>query len=589
MFSKYFKSSLFFNTLVNYFLVVLTYIIAIKIDPSYSLWAPITALIVIQPTRGKSYHVGVQRFFGTIFGSLLSIALMMLFHDNIYLSGFVITLVVAISAGIASMNTIGSGAIFQLTGYTAAIVFFISFGNNHDVKEISALRIVESFIGISIALFGLRIFRRESESKKLSLALLDVKNSALEWVRLSIRDGVNDDNVKLRRDLLNKINALNELSTLAFSEKLYFGMTKRKSIYYIGTFYTILSVNRRILRKLSHDNPSNRSELSEVDFPELDELFKKLDAPITQIKIKNRRNMKAAKIAFIRVLIAGSTSGALWMATGVREAATFFMTTLVHSCLLTSVPRPNEQIKRFVTSVCLSFFAVFCYFLVLGPIYPLSVLSFALIVLPGFALQFSPRFNQYSSGASLFSLVMFSTISSHKGDFELSIIFREYAAFIGALLYSLLLARVFMPRLSKDYYNENQELLQKEFKKLANFNRPLENDWMMTMYSYIEKMIFYGKEIQLDEAVVMNEALSIVDVSVEILELRSRIALLPQEQKNEIMAAVANLKNFSVKIEHRTAELLKLQQSFESIDSQIAMTIGIIISKMTKNTKIFSA
>lgn len=584
---NFFKSQKFITNLGNLLLVIISYTLAKLIVGEYPLWAPMTTLIVIQPTRGKSFHLGLSRLFGTILGAFISIVLMFFFHGNITVVVFTLTLVIAISAGLSCLGGKNSGYIFQLAGYTAAIVFLLSYGANNDVRMVSLLRISESFIGIGVALLGLFIIKKESESKKLGEALEATKNIAYEWVRLSLKDGVNEENVSLRKSLLKKINELSELSMYASSESFYMGIAKRKTIYYMGTLYTILSINRRILRKLAIENPSNRKDFTEVDFPELNELFKKLDYPIEKIKLRSPINLKAAMIAFTRVAIGGFVSGAIWLYSGWKPASTFFLVTLIHSSLLTTIHQPVDRIKRIVTSVLISFFVVYASFQVFPPDVTPTFLHFLFLVIPGFILECIPKMEDRAAGVNLFSIVLYSMVSAHHTDFHVNYIFQEYATFIGGLLFALILTRLFMPQLSTHRYLSSREKLQKEFKHLTALKRPLENDWMMVMYSYVEDMLFYSKEIQMDENDVMNESLSMIDVGVELLELRSRMALLSEDHRENITVVIAEIRKFSVDLEKRLMKLKKLSDDFLIIDPSISYTLNVIISKLEKNKKIF--
>ena len=110
------KSFFLTTTVVDFLLVISSYLIALPIEGQYALWAPLTVLIVIQPTRGQSYHVGIQRLLGTIFGSLLAIALIKFIpQDNLSLA-IIITFIISLFSALSCMGNVLNGPLFQITG-----------------------------------------------------------------------------------------------------------------------------------------------------------------------------------------------------------------------------------------------------------------------------------------------------------------------------------------------------------------------------------------------------------------------------------------------------------------------------------------
>lgn len=571
----------------NFIIVMVSYLVAGLFSDKYSLWAPLTTLIVLQPTNGKSFYLGVQRLLGTIIGALIAIFLMSHIKGNLLFVIFSLTFILSISAFFASSNIKSVGSyIFQVAGLTSALLFLMSVFSSKNVGQVASVRIIDTIIGVSVALIGLKFLTKKVSKINLAEEIKVVKNLAQEWVEVSLKEGVNLGNIKLRESLLGKINTLNELGNQAFSEQFFLGTQKRKTTYYIGIFYTILSVHRKNLRALKNVDPEYRAKLDIKDFPEIHESFLMLDLPFKKIKLKHRFNLKAALIGFSRVFIAGILSGGLWYFTHLISGATFFLTTLIFSSSLSTTHQPVDRIKRTVLSVIASFFIVVSYFKLFEFYEVLPWWHFMYLMLPGLILSFFKKFQSYVITIMIFTIVMYSTCVSSLVDLHYITFLKIYAIYIFALILSLILSCLYYPQLAKNRLDESVHLLQEEFKKMTNLYSPVDSTWMFQMYNYIEDLIFYSKEMHLDESNIINKGLSVVDVCVEFLDLRAKIAFLEKEEKDKIATAINELKNLSTPIESRLDKLRTLKNEIYRYDD-ICRVIDVIILKMESNKEMF--
>lgn len=571
----------------NFIIVIVSYLVAGLFSDKYSLWAPLTTLIVLQPTNGKSFYLGVQRLLGTVIGALIAIFLMDHIKGNLLFVIFSLTFILSISAFFASSNIKSVGSyIFQVAGLTSALLFLMSIFSSKNVGQVAHLRIIDTIIGVSIALIGLKFLTKKSSKIDLEEEIKAVKNLALEWVEVSLKEGVNPENIKLRESLLGKINNLNELGNQAFSEQFFLGTQKRKTTYYIGIFYTILSLHRKNLRALRNVEPEYRSKLEIKNFPEIYESFLMLDLPFKKIKLKHRFNLKAALIGFSRVFIAGILSGGLWYYTHLISGATFFLTTLIYCSSLSTTHQPVDRIKRTVISVIASFFIVVSYFKLFEFYEVLPWWHFMYLMLPGLVLNFFKKFQSYVITIMIFTIVMYTTCVSSLVDLHYLTFLKIYAIYIFALILSLILSCLYYPQLAKNRLDESVHLLQEEFKKMTNLYNPIDSTWMFQMYNYIEDLIFYSKEMHLDESNIINKGLSVVDVCVEFLDLRAKIAFLEKDEKDEIAMAINELKNLSTPIEARLDKLKILKNKIYKYDD-ICRVIDVIILKIESNKEMF--
>ena len=97
---------------------------------------------------------------------------------------------------------------------------------------------------------------------------------------------------------------------------------------------------------------------------------------------------------------------------------------------------------------------------------------------------------------------------------------------------------------------------------------------------------FYSKEMHLDESNIINKGLSVVDVCVEFLDLRAKIAFLEKDEKDEIAMAINELKNLSTPIEARLDKLKILKNKIYKYDD-ICRVIDVIILKIESNKEMF--
>lgn len=571
----------------NFVIVLISYLVASFISDKYSLWAPLTTLIVLQPTNGKSFYLGIQRLIGTILGAIVAMTLMTYIKGNLLFVIFSLTFILSLSAFFASSNIKSVGSyIFQVVGLTTALLFLMSIFNSKSIEHVANMRIVDTIIGVAIALIGLKFLTKKASTIDLEEEIKSVKRLALEWVEVSLKEGVNPDNIKLREKLLSKINALNDVGNQAFSEHFFLGTRKRKTTYYIGIFYTILSLHRKNLRFLKKVDTQERQKLEIKSFPELYESFLMLDLPFKKIKLKHRFNLKSALIGFSRVFIAGLLSGGLWYFTHLKMGATFFLTTLIYCSSLTTTHQPVDRIKRTVISVIASFFIIVSYFNLFEFYEALPWWHFMYLMLPGVVLNFFKKTQDYVITVMIFTIIMYTTCVNGLVDLHYLSFFKVYVVFIGALLLALVLSCLYYPQLAKNRLDESAYLLQEEFKKMTNLYNPIDSTWMFQMYNYIEDLIFYSKEMHLNESSVTNNGLAIVDVCVEFLDLRAKIAFMDKEEKDDIATVINELKNFSTPIENRIESLDKLKERFYKYDD-ICRVIDVIIFKIENNKEMF--
>lgn len=568
-------------------LIILAYLISLPLQNELAFLAPITVTILIQPTRGKTYHLGIQRLIGTVFGSILAVLLISFIPVQPWWVVLCLTLLVSFFAAVASSGNVMNGYLFQLTGYTAAIVFMTTYGKHQDINEAGSLRVIGSMIGILVALLGLTLLKKESDRLTLKKRSLKVKHLLYKWVRSTLKEGVTQKNISIRQDLFRRVNELNALSYYAASERFFFGSIRRHTLHLMGSVYTILSINRALIRKIADRPLEERGLLTEKDFPQLASLFTKLESRPTTYSVPTNVNWRGARIAFARTLLAGFISGGVWVLLDLKAGSTFFLITIIHCCLLTTLHQPRQRYLIILKSLFVVFFIISLYFYFFRPQMNPGFLHFLILLSPGFMLRFIPRYADLGLRVNLFTLVMYSICATYGAQFSYTILLQEFSAFIGAVGFALFMTNYFFPQMAKErFFHEHQQLL-KELRQITHLQVPLSTDWMMRMYGHIERMMFFAHEVSMDETEIMNEGLSVIDICVELLELRSRMAFMSPGVKKRITLASQSITDFTTDLAVRCQLLENIAQEMMTIDQEVARNIEVIIKKIKLNERLF--
>jgi hypothetical protein len=184
---------------------------------------------------------------------------------------------------------------------------------------------------------------------------------------------------------------------------------------------------------------------------------------------------------------------------------------------------------------------------------------------------------------------MYSICAAYGAKLTSVVVLQEFIAFFGAIGFALLMTTYFFPQMAKERFNNEHTLLLKELRKITHLRNPLSPDWMMKMYTHIERMMFYAHEVRMDETEIMNEGLSVIDICVELLELRSRMSFMSSDVKNNITLVIESITNHSIDLKLRCEDLEKLAKELVDIDPEVARNIEVIIKKIRQNERLFTA
>lgn len=176
--------------------------VLLKLECPY--WAAMTALIVIQPTRGLLLEKSYYRLVGTAVGSVAG--MMMLLSSR---SPFMLTILLAlwlaacVGAGNLQYGLRSYGA--MVAGCTSAVVAMAGYNNPPHLHDLVFGRIACIVIGIVVSTTVTLFFTQRRSKRELLDRLRAVTTANIEWLALLVRGGEEKELIRLRQDILVEI------------------------------------------------------------------------------------------------------------------------------------------------------------------------------------------------------------------------------------------------------------------------------------------------------------------------------------------------------------------------------------------------
>ena len=126
--------------------VVIAYALSLALQLPESLWAVMSALIVVRPTTGSSLGVGWERVQGTVLGAVFALGGVWLHHVGLATSLMTLVIVGALAFGSAVIPALRSAPI------TALIVLGGAATAEHNAMQLALLRVIEIGVGVGTGL-----------------------------------------------------------------------------------------------------------------------------------------------------------------------------------------------------------------------------------------------------------------------------------------------------------------------------------------------------------------------------------------------------------------------------------------------------
>jgi uncharacterized membrane protein YccC len=176
--------------------------VLLKLECPY--WAAMTALIVIQPTRGLLLEKSYYRLVGTAVGSVAGMMMLISSRSPITLTILLaLWLAACVGAGNLQYGLRSYGA--MVAGCTSAIIAMAGYNNPPHLHNLVFGRITCIVIGIVVSTTVTLFFTHRRSKRELLDRLRAVTIANLEWVAMLARGGDEKELLALRQDILVEI------------------------------------------------------------------------------------------------------------------------------------------------------------------------------------------------------------------------------------------------------------------------------------------------------------------------------------------------------------------------------------------------
>lgn len=206
-------------------LAALAVAVALKLECPY--WAAMTAVIVIQPTRGLLLEKSCFRLMGTAVGSGAGL-LMLLASRSPLMITVLLSFWLAACVGIGNLlyGLRSYGAL--VAAFTGAVIAMAGYANPPHLNDLVFGRISCIVIGIIVSTTVTLFFTRRCAQREMLDRLTGVARTELEWIALLVRGGEYKKQLALRQDILMEITDIESSLDSAWAGSLDLKQRKRR-------------------------------------------------------------------------------------------------------------------------------------------------------------------------------------------------------------------------------------------------------------------------------------------------------------------------------------------------------------------------
>ena len=227
----------------------------LKLECPY--WAAMTALIVIQPTRGLLFEKSFYRLVGTVIGAMAGLLLLVYTRSPIVLT-IGLALWIAACVGIGNLLYGFRAYAFLMAACTCAVIAMSGYQNPAHLYEIAFGRIVCIIVGIIVAAGVTALFTPGHSRDELGHRLGRISGETVAWLALILRQEREGNLVRLEQDLLIEIAELEGLLDVAGAGSFLFKKRKRHIRSFIASLLSLLAVGRLAVGQLARHSELDR-------------------------------------------------------------------------------------------------------------------------------------------------------------------------------------------------------------------------------------------------------------------------------------------------------------------------------------------
>jgi uncharacterized membrane protein YccC len=220
-------------------------------------WAAMTALIVIQPTRGLLFEKSFYRLIGTVVGSSAGL-LLLLYTRSPMLITLALCLWMALCVGVGNLLYGLRSYASLMAGCTCAVIAMSGYQNPPHLYDIAFGRVACIIVGIIFATLVTALFTPRQSRAELMDRLDRVTADAVAWLALLLRQGRGNDLPRLEHDLLTEIAGIESLLDAAGAGSLRFKKHTRQIRSVLTALLSLLAVGRLAGAQLALHNELDR-------------------------------------------------------------------------------------------------------------------------------------------------------------------------------------------------------------------------------------------------------------------------------------------------------------------------------------------
>lgn len=212
--------------------------VAVALGLECPYWAAMTALIVIQPTRGLLLEKSYYRLLGTAAGSVAGMMMLLSSRSPAMLTILLaLWLAACVGAGNLQYGLCSYGA--MVAGCTSAVIAMAGYNNPPHLHDLVFGRIACIVIGIVVSTTVTLFFTHRRSKRELLDRLRAAAVANIEWVALLVRGGDEKELIAVRQDVLVEITDIEGTLDAAWAGSLDI---KRRKRHVRGLIVSLLSL-----------------------------------------------------------------------------------------------------------------------------------------------------------------------------------------------------------------------------------------------------------------------------------------------------------------------------------------------------------
>lgn len=239
--------------------VLAALVVATLLQLENPFWAAMTALIVIQPTRGLLLEKSFYRLVGTVAGSASGLLLILATRSPLMLT-VALTLWVSCCVGIGNLLYGLRSYAFMMAACTCSVIAMSGYLSPPHIYSIAFGRIACIIVGIIVTTGVTALFTPRRSGDELTDRLGRVAGETVEWLALLLYKGQKSMLARRGQDILIEIAEIEGLLDDATAGSFRFKQQKRQQRNLLAALLSLLAVGRLVKEQLNRQNMPDRGQ-----------------------------------------------------------------------------------------------------------------------------------------------------------------------------------------------------------------------------------------------------------------------------------------------------------------------------------------